>query len=448
MGWGQQTRQAFSEADIPTRVRVLPISIWVVLCLMLEHGHARAGAATLDLFLSVGFPFRDVGRFQLTTQERIPVQPFEEWVLFDGRVAISPCAEALGWVLGEQALDHGNRVLAVHVMVEIVWKSQRQIQDFLVVVCKWELSNDKLIEANAQTPKIGGGCKPYIADHLWSHKHRGPSLAEALASNAHCDPKVNELEVALVIDKAILRLEIEIGDPSRMEELQSQNDGASIEHRLLPIQQTQLVQNIQEFSSRHELRQEVDALGAGEGPHTLDDEGVVDLHEDDSLIDNRFLLVHLHDRSLANALQGVTHAYARMSHHFHDSIAATSDDSHELQVLEFHFRVLELDAALEIVQTRTLHDFPECFVVHHPELRVLDGIDVGRSRLVEDECPLPEVVSDAQCTNNLVADHNLDSPLSQNVEMGPNRSLFDDASPILCMLNLKTLGQALQLLER
>eukprot|EP00443_Scrippsiella_acuminata_P129559 CAMPEP_0115670766 /NCGR_PEP_ID=MMETSP0272-20121206/51707_1 /TAXON_ID=71861 /ORGANISM="Scrippsiella trochoidea, Strain CCMP3099" /LENGTH=166 /DNA_ID=CAMNT_0003109519 /DNA_START=108 /DNA_END=612 /DNA_ORIENTATION=+ len=165
----------------------------------------------------------------------------EEGVLFDCCISFHLRAQTLRGIFDEEALDQGHRLSGLRISRKVFWERERRVQDFLedlrlagdlATVGERKLTKHKLVQADAQTPEVSDGGVARVADHLRCHKHGCPSPPEALAFDPQSDAKIDQFQVAL---KAIFTLQVQIGDAASMKELESQNDGASVELSLAAV---------------------------------------------------------------------------------------------------------------------------------------------------------------------------------------------------------------------
>mmetsp|Transcript_107981 Transcript_107981/g.311226 ORF Transcript_107981/g.311226 Transcript_107981/m.311226 type:complete len:391 (+) Transcript_107981:58-1230(+) len=386
---------SLSECGVPARGGVAPIVVLVIRRFLLDHRYCVAGMARVLqlLVFRVGFGARHVWRLQLTACQFVPIQAVKELVRLDRCEAVGLRAQASRWVLRQQSPQNGDRVLGGRIAHEVVGKGQRRLEDLFENVRftgnramdEWKLAQNKLIQTNAQAPQVRDGRVACVPDHLWRHKHGRPPSREGTALDPHRDAEVDQLQVAMAVDEAVLGLQVEVSDAARVQELECQQNRTRIELRLEAVEQTEHVQDVQQLAPRDQLHQEVHLFRAGEGTHELHEERMVDLEEDATLVDDGLLLVLLDDGPLPHTLQRVAHACASMPHHLHDAEATAADDADELQVLHLHLRVLQVDAVLQVLEAHALDDFRECVFAHNPQFRpVLDSNDVRRPGLVEE----------------------------------------------------------------
>mmetsp|Transcript_24277 Transcript_24277/g.43931 ORF Transcript_24277/g.43931 Transcript_24277/m.43931 type:complete len:211 (+) Transcript_24277:773-1405(+) len=209
------------------------------------------------------------------------------------------------------------------------------------------------------------------------------------------------------------------------------------------LQQTQGIQRVEEFPAAGQLHQEVDARLASERPHKLNDEGVINLGQDAQLGNEGVLNVLLDDVPLPDTFQGIPHPGVLRSHHFHNAETTTSDNSHELQVLERQLGVLERDTVFEVVQAWPLHHFLEGLFAHLPQLCILRRRDAGAASFSAKQGSLAEVVSQPKRALLPAIYFNEDQAIADDVEVRPLISLREDNFAIFDMLNLQGTRQAL-----
>mmetsp|Transcript_25472 Transcript_25472/g.73077 ORF Transcript_25472/g.73077 Transcript_25472/m.73077 type:complete len:414 (+) Transcript_25472:1105-2346(+) len=143
---------------------------------------------------------------------------------------------------------------------------------------------------------------------------------------------------------------------------------------------------------------------AQKGADKLDHKWVVELCEDTTFNGECLLLLFLDRFSLVHALQSVAGLRLRRLHHLHDAKAATANDPQAGEGVKIHFRVLEGDAVLHIVEDRSFHHGHEGLLVDLPEFGILRDLDRGAPGLMEEESSLPDVVAHAEGAHMLSTD--------------------------------------------
>mmetsp|Transcript_72393 Transcript_72393/g.186737 ORF Transcript_72393/g.186737 Transcript_72393/m.186737 type:complete len:569 (-) Transcript_72393:1851-3557(-) len=439
----------------------------MVICLHILHErehvvrtHGTRRAATFLLVLRVRLLVRDVrdlGLGQLAPEQHVPVKALEEVVLPQELVAFQPGTLPLGRIASQQTPDQGHHFLGVRLLHEPAREAQLRAQDLLEdlgvvrrIVGKGELAHNKLVEADAQTPQVGAGAVALSLDHLRGHEHRSAlDHVAPRARDALRDAEVDDLHVALLIDEAVLTLQVQVRDPPGVQELEGQEDGGRVELRLRPVQQAEHVQHVQQLAAAHQLLQEVDLGPPVEGAHKLDDEGMVDLCQDAALGDEGLLLPPLHHVPLPDALEGVPHASLPCADHRHDAEAAAAHDAQVLEVVKCQLRVLQVDARLQVLEAGPLHRLLEGRLVNLPQLCRLRGSD-GRGALgvLQQQGALAEVVVDAQRPHHPPVDVHLQLASPDDVEVRARLALREDALALHAGLDLQRPGQPVELVLR
>mmetsp|Transcript_9573 Transcript_9573/g.26941 ORF Transcript_9573/g.26941 Transcript_9573/m.26941 type:complete len:322 (+) Transcript_9573:439-1404(+) len=316
-----------------------------------------------------------------------------------------------------------------------------------VVVPEWEVPDQELIQADAQAPQVRDGGVAPAEDHLWCHEDRCPLHdVTSVAHDALRDAEVDDLQVALVVNEAVLALEVQVRDPACVQELERQDDGAGVELGLVVLQQAQGVQRVQQLPAGDHLHQEVHPGGILEGPHKLDNEGVVHLSKDAAFREECILHALVHHIPLPHALQRVAQAGAGSLDHLDHAESTTANDTHKLKVRHIKARVLEGNPCGKVIQAGPLHDLLEGGLVHHPELAVLGGRDARGARIAGEQRALAEVVAHAHCPDLIAIDLNQDQALSDDVKVCPDLALREDSIAGPHHLDLQPGGQSHQLL--
>lgn len=89
-------------------------------------------------------------------------------------------------------------------------------------------------------------------------------------------PEVNQLDMSLLVQQQILRLQIPIGHPTLlfMQILQDQDNLGGVEPRHVLVESSPFPQVAEQFSAGDVVEQEVEEIGVGEGGEEVRDEGV------------------------------------------------------------------------------------------------------------------------------------------------------------------------------
>mmetsp|Transcript_34684 Transcript_34684/g.89043 ORF Transcript_34684/g.89043 Transcript_34684/m.89043 type:complete len:363 (+) Transcript_34684:605-1693(+) len=252
----------------------------------------------------------------------------------------------------------------------------------------------------------------------------------------------------MLVNEAVLTLEVEIRDLPFVQELQCKRDGADVELRLRPVQQAQGVQGVEQLASSDKLHEEVDVRVASERADKLDDERVVQLRQNAPLQRQGLLLPLLHRLGDVHGLQCVADQRLGVLDHLYHAEAAAADHAHALQLGELHVRVLKGDPVLHVVQDRALHYPVERLAAHLPELRGLHGLHGGTPWLAVEQRALADVVADSECADPPVADGDFDLAAVDDVELLGLLSLGEDHLAWLHKNHHEPLRQSHQLLRR
>mmetsp|Transcript_50143 Transcript_50143/g.93728 ORF Transcript_50143/g.93728 Transcript_50143/m.93728 type:complete len:243 (-) Transcript_50143:248-976(-) len=216
-------KSGMSKICIPVWGRVLPrlLRSCATRLLILNSGQTIShglGACRSLLVLSIRLACRGKRRLVLPAKELFPTQVLEEGVRFQLCIAFVACPQALFWISCQETFYEAHDLVRHVLLVEPLRKAQLGPQDLMknlsmvrAIACKREVANDELVQTNSQTPEIRNSGVALSENHLRSHEHWG-SLERAVSGigNSSCNTKVNDLQVALLIDQTVLALEIQI----------------------------------------------------------------------------------------------------------------------------------------------------------------------------------------------------------------------------------------------
>lgn len=121
-------------------------------------------------------------------------------------------------------------------------------------------------------------------------------------------PEVNQLDVSLLVQQQVLRLQIPIRHSALLfvQKLQDQDDLCGVEPSHVLVESAPFPQIAEEFSPGHIVEQEVEEICIGEGGEEVRDEGVArHVGEDCALVSNVVNLSQLDDFGFAQDLERV-----------------------------------------------------------------------------------------------------------------------------------------------
>eukprot|EP00435_Cladocopium_sp_Y103_P021804 s381_g5.t1 len=100
-----------------------------------------------------------------------------------------------------------------------------------LVIAKWEGAHHEVLTCKVR--QIEG-----FSASLWCHEERSALDRKDFArSNPLSHTKVNDLEVAMLVDEAVFAFEVQVGYSSLMQKLYGQDDGCRVELGLRRLQQ-------------------------------------------------------------------------------------------------------------------------------------------------------------------------------------------------------------------
>mmetsp|Transcript_103355 Transcript_103355/g.331414 ORF Transcript_103355/g.331414 Transcript_103355/m.331414 type:complete len:524 (-) Transcript_103355:1892-3463(-) len=409
-----------------------------------------------SLILGIDLALGLVGRIQLTSEQAVPLETLEERVRLELGVAFCARAQALGSISLQQAPDEALRCLVVEHLRELQLRLPDLFVDLVLaagvrgvrdVVAEGELPGHEVVDTDTEAPEVRHRRVAFAQQRFRRHiVHGAPLLEELAVDDALGDAEVDDLQVAVNVDEAVLPLEVQIGNAPLMQELQGQDYGTSVELSLRLPQQVQLLQGVQQLAARHQLHEEVDVLLGLEGSDELDDERVVQLSQDAPLCQQGSRLLQHHGLSDAHALQRVAGVRLLRMHHLHDAEPATANDPTAVQRLDFDLSVLEGDTLLHVVQDWACNTADEGLAADSPEFRIRDGVHGRAAGLGEEQSALADVVAHAQRAHLAAVDLDLHQAGMDDVELLGWVALRKDGLARLGDLGFQGVGELAQLL--
>ena len=238
------------------------------------HGHRIAWGlvAGADVRRTGARDFWDEGGLDAVAQQRVGVDAvaLEEGVLPQrDRAAALLRAESLLHLDGEQAFDEEARLLGEEVLVD----REPPPHDVLVHlelggVDERRLQVRHLVREHADTPPVNDEVVPATEDHLGREVLRraadGPGAL--VGGDDLGEAEIDDLEVAVLIDEQVLRLEVAVGDEVLVQVLEPARDVGGVESdvaltQLGPLTVGDVGDDSEELSALHDLEEQIEVAG-------------------------------------------------------------------------------------------------------------------------------------------------------------------------------------------
>mmetsp|Transcript_13614 Transcript_13614/g.24519 ORF Transcript_13614/g.24519 Transcript_13614/m.24519 type:complete len:377 (+) Transcript_13614:169-1299(+) len=318
--------------------------------------------------VAVGLSLGDHRRVQFTTHDLVEeggagVSLLEVLCILHILPAVDARAETPLGLSAKEALQQG---LAMDVL-EAPGEHQRVLQHsranlcwVIQLVCERQVATDKLEEHDAHGPQVHLRAIAMTSHDLRSHVVGGADHGEGSALSflkPLGNSEVDELQVALLVEHHVLRLEVAVDDVAVRKLLKDDNEGACVKLRLCACKHRRnLSDRPVQFATGDKLGEDVHGFCGLEGLHKGHDEGMICGLEKGALAHHllRDFSALLHD-----ALQRIPHLCLLVLHQADDSCGALTDDLDLLHVFEPKIGVLQPDAVHQLLLHVALHDLAE-----------------------------------------------------------------------------------------
>lgn len=161
------------------------------------------------------------------------------------------------------------------------------------------------VDEDTESPPIHSLSVPLIEDDLRRDVLRCSTDGKSSTLSEHLrESKVSQLQVAVISDQQILRLEISEDDVLAVQIFEAAGHGRCVEPGLVGGERFHVSEVGKELSSVDELQHEIEVFGILGESFEVDDEGVADLRVNEVLIVNMIDLLCLHDLMFVEQLQG------------------------------------------------------------------------------------------------------------------------------------------------
>mmetsp|Transcript_89391 Transcript_89391/g.261322 ORF Transcript_89391/g.261322 Transcript_89391/m.261322 type:complete len:540 (-) Transcript_89391:320-1939(-) len=242
-------------------------------------------------------------------------------------------------------------------------------------------------------------------DDLWRHVVWSAHDGKGGALQLHRATKVDQLGKTLAVQQDVLRLQVSVCNGPLVQRLEREDEAASVELRLLPVEQTDLPNGAVQFPPCDELGEEIHKLLILERSDNLDYEGVVVLQQDLPLEPQVLLLLLAGGLQPVDALQRILCAARPVLDEFDHAKRSATQDLHHAQVGQGDVCLLQPDPLLQVLEHLAFDDVHEDRLVYHHELRHLalashrgcPGLVVQQGSLAEvvrlaerPDCPAPQ----------------------------------------------------------
>lgn len=162
-----------------------------------------------------------------------------------------------------------------------------------------------LVDQNSKRPPIHSLSMPLIQNHLRSYVLRRStdgkrsSLGQKLGKS-----EVSELQVAIIADQQVFRLEVSEDDVFGVQILKTTGNCGRVEPSLVSSERFHISEVSKELSSVDQLKHEIEISGILSQSFEGDDKRMADLRMHEVLVINMVDLLCLHDLMLVEQLQG------------------------------------------------------------------------------------------------------------------------------------------------
>mmetsp|Transcript_9221 Transcript_9221/g.28288 ORF Transcript_9221/g.28288 Transcript_9221/m.28288 type:complete len:275 (-) Transcript_9221:331-1155(-) len=203
-----------------------------------------------------------------------------------------------------------------------------------LVVQEGRLARQELEKEDAQRPPIHSLRVAARGDDFGCEVVRGAASGVGLADGEFGEAHIRELDVALLCEQQILRLQIPVENVTLVQMLEGKDHARGVVLCVLDLAvEVPPVVGRKKFAPERRFQQEVERLSAVVRCVHLDDEGRVRHYQDVLRVHDSLLLPHLDDVALTQALEGVALAGLRVLPELHHPEVATTQQADLPQVL-------------------------------------------------------------------------------------------------------------------
>ena len=116
-----------------------------------------------------------------------------------------------------------------NLLVKIARELNLAFEDLLVdghgvVVVKWIDAGDHLVGEDAEGPPVDRLAVAFVEEDLWGEVLRGTTERVCARLAVLCEAEIGQFEVALIVDKDILGLQITVDDVQRVQVFEHEGD--------------------------------------------------------------------------------------------------------------------------------------------------------------------------------------------------------------------------------
>mmetsp|Transcript_47317 Transcript_47317/g.101326 ORF Transcript_47317/g.101326 Transcript_47317/m.101326 type:complete len:376 (-) Transcript_47317:1517-2644(-) len=307
-----------------------------------------AGVVVLELLRHVLLARREVCKILLALNHRfvwgiegqlfhtIPIEALEPLVALKVGNTTRAHGESLAGLVLQQIFDEiADGALALRWEGDLA-NALRDLRVDLHGVCRLEgrMAGHQLEGQNAQGPPIHGVRVACRGNQLGGEVVRSATCCVSLADHELGQTHVRQLDVALIGQEQILRLEIAVDDTSLVQVLKRVDGACNVVLCMLfaAVEALSVVSCVQ-FSTKRRLHEEVEGLGAIVSFPELNDKVRICHHQDVLLVHHAVLHAGLDNIALTQALHGVGVVSSLVLIQLDSSEATASQQTDALQVL-------------------------------------------------------------------------------------------------------------------
>ena len=165
------------------------------------------------------------------------------------------------------------------------------------------LADEHLVDEDAERPPVGADVVALVGDDLGREVLGRAAEGPRAVLDVLGEAKVHKFEVAVLIKEQVLRLEVAVGDLSRVEVGEGGRDHRPIEDGRLLIELTHRAQLREKLAAQRQLEHHVDLRLTVERRHHVQDERVVAPLQHALLVHHVLHLLVAHELPLVEAFQ-------------------------------------------------------------------------------------------------------------------------------------------------
>mmetsp|Transcript_48062 Transcript_48062/g.148315 ORF Transcript_48062/g.148315 Transcript_48062/m.148315 type:complete len:343 (-) Transcript_48062:141-1169(-) len=235
-------------------------------------------------------------------EQLVPVRAVEVRVALDVRHPVLERPQPLRVVDHQQPLHKVPRA-----RVEPVRELHLALQDLLVdperrVVVERRVPRDEFVQQDPHRPPVHRLAVALALDHLGRQVLGRPAQRERPLRHLLREPEVRDLDVPLVVQQQVLRLQVAVDDVFGVHVLEREHQLRVVELGHVVGEPPRRAQVREHLAPDDELEHKVQLLLVLERRPHVHDERVLQLHQDPLLRDDVLHLLHLDDLALLQAL--------------------------------------------------------------------------------------------------------------------------------------------------